>query len=131
MALGKTLVQAFQKALDCDPVSAFGGIIAFNRPIGEDVAGEVIKLFSEVVIAPSASEQARTVFSTKKNLRLLLTETMPNRAQKTLDIKSQAKSKNYHLRKYRSCGVIVSMVITIGYFFVTFTRFLIKKYINS
>ena len=90
VAVSKTLVEAFHKALDCDPVSAFGGIIAFNRPIDEDVAGEVVKLFSEVVIAPSASEQAKTVFATKKNLRLLLTETMPDRAQKTLDIKSIA-----------------------------------------
>ena len=90
VALGHNAAEAYKKALQCDPTSAFGGIVAFNRPINKNVASEVVKTFSEVIIAPDASEEAKIVFSTKKNLRLLLTETMPTSADKALNVKSIA-----------------------------------------
>ena len=73
VALDDDLVSAYLKALRCDPVSAFGGIIALNRPLDGDTAQEISKLFAEVIIAPDADEQARKVLSGKKNLRVLLT----------------------------------------------------------
>src|SRR5690606_28538188 len=72
VATGKTLEEAYRKALACDPVSAFGGIIAANRPLDEATARAVTEIFTEVVVAPDADEKAIAVFAAKKNLRLLL-----------------------------------------------------------
>ncbi|MBM3503963.1 MAG: bifunctional phosphoribosylaminoimidazolecarboxamide formyltransferase/IMP cyclohydrolase [Alphaproteobacteria bacterium] len=77
-ALGDSLVTAYRKALACDPVSAFGGIVAFNGPIDGATAEEVTKVFTEVVIAPAADADARAVFAKKKNLRLLVTGGLPD-----------------------------------------------------
>ena len=90
VALGNTPVDAYQHALHCDPTSAFGGIIAFNRPIDEAAAKAVVELFSEVVIAPDADARAQEIFSEKKNLRLLLTGSVPALDQKTLTVRSVA-----------------------------------------
>jgi phosphoribosylaminoimidazolecarboxamide formyltransferase/IMP cyclohydrolase len=70
-ATAKTLVEAYKKALECDPVSAFGGVIGVNRPIDADVAEEMAKLFLEVIAAPSFDEAAKVKFASKKNLRLV------------------------------------------------------------
>ncbi|MGH6874419.1 MAG: bifunctional phosphoribosylaminoimidazolecarboxamide formyltransferase/IMP cyclohydrolase [Aestuariivirgaceae bacterium] len=64
--------EAYRRALLCDPVSAYGGIIAFNQALDEEAAAEIVKLFAEVVIAPAASDAARNILSRKQNLRLLL-----------------------------------------------------------
>ena len=90
VALGNTCAEAYQTALACDPVSAFGGIIAFNRPVDEATAKAVVEVFSEVVIAPDADGPAKNIFSKKKNLRLLLTGSMPQLEQKTLTVRSLA-----------------------------------------
>jgi phosphoribosylaminoimidazolecarboxamide formyltransferase/IMP cyclohydrolase len=71
VALGDTLLQAWHKALACDPVSAFGGIIACNQEIDETLAAEMVKLFAEVVIAPGYTPEALRCFAAKKNLRVL------------------------------------------------------------
>jgi phosphoribosylaminoimidazolecarboxamide formyltransferase/IMP cyclohydrolase len=73
VALASSLVDAYRKALRCDPVSAFGGIIALNRPIDEAAAKEIAGIFTEVVIAPDAAPEAKAIFAAKKNLRLLTT----------------------------------------------------------
>ncbi len=70
-ATGKTLVEAYRKALECDPVSAFGGVIGVNRVIDGDAAEEMAKLFLEVIAAPGFDEAAKAKFSSKKNLRLV------------------------------------------------------------
>src|SRR5579863_668031 len=70
-ATGKTLAEAYKRALECDPVSAFGGVIGVNRPIDADAAEEMYKLFLEVIAAPSFDEAAIAKFATKKNLRLV------------------------------------------------------------
>ena len=78
VAIGIDIKDAYFKALTCDPVSAFGGIIALNKNISETTAIEVAKLFAEVVIAPEADESALKILSEKKNLRILLTGDMAN-----------------------------------------------------
>jgi phosphoribosylaminoimidazolecarboxamide formyltransferase/IMP cyclohydrolase len=70
-ATGKTLAEAYKKALECDPVSAFGGVIGVNRPMDGDAAEEIAKLFLEVIAAPSFDEAARAKFAAKKSLRLV------------------------------------------------------------
>ncbi len=73
VAEGETLREAYEKALACDPVSAFGGIVALNRPLDAEAATEIVKIFTEVIIAPDATEEARAIVAAKKNLRLLVT----------------------------------------------------------
>ena len=82
VATGATLKEAYAKALACDPVSAFGGIIALNRPLDPDAAREIVKIFTEVIIAPEATDEAKAIVAEKKNLRLLIAGGLPNpRAQ--------------------------------------------------
>ncbi|MFK7877034.1 MAG: bifunctional phosphoribosylaminoimidazolecarboxamide formyltransferase/IMP cyclohydrolase [Paracoccaceae bacterium] len=73
-ATGATLQQAYMKAFDCDRTSAFGGIVALNQPLDADTAQEIVGIFTEVVIAPGASDEAKDIFAAKKNLRLLTTD---------------------------------------------------------
>jgi phosphoribosylaminoimidazolecarboxamide formyltransferase/IMP cyclohydrolase len=78
VAVGESLVDAYQKAFDCDRTSAFGGIVALNQPLDAETATKMVEIFTEVVIAPGASDEAKEIFAAKKNLRLLLTEGLPN-----------------------------------------------------
>jgi len=78
-ATGKTLVEAYKKALECDPVSAFGGVIGVNRAVDGDAAEEMAKLFLEVIAAPAFDDAAKAKFAAKKNLRLV---EVTNAAQK-------------------------------------------------
>jgi len=68
---GGDIVEAYRKALETDPISAFGGIVAVNRPVDRKAAEEIAKLFLEVVIAPKFEPEARAIFESKKNLRLI------------------------------------------------------------
>lgn len=72
VALGETLTEAYEKALKCDPTSAFGGVVAANQSLDTESAKAITKIFTEVVIAPDASDEAKEIFAEKKNLRLLL-----------------------------------------------------------
>ncbi|MEM8536252.1 MAG: bifunctional phosphoribosylaminoimidazolecarboxamide formyltransferase/IMP cyclohydrolase [Pseudomonadota bacterium] len=78
VARGATLAEAYQHAFDCDRTSAFGGIVALNQPLDEETAQGIAQIFTEVVIAPGASDAARAVFASKKNLRLLTTDGLPD-----------------------------------------------------
>jgi phosphoribosylaminoimidazolecarboxamide formyltransferase / IMP cyclohydrolase len=78
VAEGKSLRDAYLSALSCDPTSAFGGIIALNRKIDAEAAEEIVKTFTEVIIAPGASKQAQAIIAAKKNLRLLVTDGLPD-----------------------------------------------------
>ena len=84
----KSLLSAYKKALSCDPVSAFGGVIAVNRPLDGKTAREIIKLFTEVIIAPKISTEAKKIFKRKKNIRILETGGIPNSPNMQLQIKS-------------------------------------------
>src|SRR3989338_7976464 len=79
-AIGENIYEAYQKALACDPVSAFGGIVALNRVLDVATAEELVKIFLEVVITPSADDAALKVLSAKPNVRVLLTGIMPDPA---------------------------------------------------
>ncbi|MBM3561632.1 MAG: bifunctional phosphoribosylaminoimidazolecarboxamide formyltransferase/IMP cyclohydrolase [Alphaproteobacteria bacterium] len=78
VAEGATLADAYAKALRCDPVSAFGGIVALNRKLDAEAAREIVKIFTEVIIAPDVDEEAIAIVGAKKNLRLLLTGGLPD-----------------------------------------------------
>jgi len=78
VAQAPTLLQAWIEALQCDSVSAYGGIVAVNRPLDGPTAEAICEIFTEVVVAPGADEAARTAFARKKNLRLLLIDELPN-----------------------------------------------------
>ena len=78
VAEGESLGEAYRKALACDPVSAFGGIVALNRPLDVEAARAITEIFTEVIIAPDASPEAIAIVGAKKNLRLLLVGGLPN-----------------------------------------------------
>src|SRR5206468_6603103 len=75
------LLDAWAEALACDSVSAFGGIVAANRPLDAATAEAIADIFTEVVVAPDADDEAKAVFARKKNLRLLLTGELPDPAR--------------------------------------------------
>ncbi|MEY4695860.1 MAG: hypothetical protein RIT14_288 [Pseudomonadota bacterium] len=78
VARGATLAEAYARAYDCDRTSAFGGIVALNQPLDAATAERITEIFTEVVIAPGASDEARAIFAAKKNLRLLTTAALPD-----------------------------------------------------
>ncbi|MGH7002398.1 MAG: bifunctional phosphoribosylaminoimidazolecarboxamide formyltransferase/IMP cyclohydrolase, partial [Alphaproteobacteria bacterium] len=78
VATADTAADAWEKALACDPVSAFGGIVALNRALDGAAAARIAEIFSEVIIAPEADDAAKAILAKKKNLRLLLTGRMPD-----------------------------------------------------
>jgi len=78
VAAAATLRQAYLRAYDCDRTSAFGGIVALNQPVDAATAEEIVKIFTEVVIAPGADDAARAVFAASKSLRLLTTDSLPD-----------------------------------------------------
>ncbi len=81
VALGENTFEAYKKAYECDPESIFGGIVAFNRPVDQQTAQEMVKIFLEIVIAPSYSAQALEVFKQKPNLRVLRLEGLDKSTQ--------------------------------------------------
>ncbi|MFN4096448.1 MAG: bifunctional phosphoribosylaminoimidazolecarboxamide formyltransferase/IMP cyclohydrolase [Sphingomonas sp.] len=90
VATADTLVDAYKAALACDSVSAFGGIIALNRPLDAETARAITDIFTEVVVAPGASDEAKAIFAAKKNLRLLICGDLPNPARPGLMLKTIA-----------------------------------------
>jgi phosphoribosylaminoimidazolecarboxamide formyltransferase/IMP cyclohydrolase len=90
VATGKTMVEAYERALACDPTSAFGGIIALNGKLDAATAEEILKLLTEVVIAPQADADAVEMFRRKKNVRLLTTGGLPDPLAPGLTFKSVA-----------------------------------------
>ncbi len=87
VARADTLKEAYMRAFDCDRTSAFGGIIALNQPLDGATAEEIAGIFTEVVIAPGADDEARAVFAAKKNLRLLTTDGLADPAEAALMLK--------------------------------------------
>jgi phosphoribosylaminoimidazolecarboxamide formyltransferase / IMP cyclohydrolase len=87
-SLGQDLTGAYRLALRCDPVSAFGGIVAVNQRLDREAAGAITEIFTEVVVAPDADEDAIALFAAKKNLRLLLTGGLPDPRAVGLSLRS-------------------------------------------
>jgi phosphoribosylaminoimidazolecarboxamide formyltransferase/IMP cyclohydrolase len=90
VAVAPTLTEAYRRALRTDPVSAFGGVIAMNRPLDAEAATEIAKIFTEVIIAPGASDEAVKILSAKKNLRLLVAERLPDPRARGLTVQNVA-----------------------------------------
>jgi phosphoribosylaminoimidazolecarboxamide formyltransferase/IMP cyclohydrolase len=88
IAIGTDSHDAFVKALACDPVSAFGGIIAFNRPIDKTLAELISGMFVEVIVAPHILPDAKAIFTSKKNLRVLEVPSLLTPSSSTLQYKS-------------------------------------------
>ena len=105
-----TLREAYLRAYACDQTSAFGGIVALNRPLDAETAEEIVKVFTEVVIAPGASDEARAVFAAKKNLRLLTTAGLPDAQAKGLTFKQVAGG---FLVQDRDAGTITAADLTV------------------
>jgi phosphoribosylaminoimidazolecarboxamide formyltransferase/IMP cyclohydrolase len=78
VAVGGTLTDAYKRALACDPTSAFGGIVAMNRTLDAATAAQILEVFTEVVIAPDATDEAVALFKAKRNVRLLVTGGLPD-----------------------------------------------------
>jgi phosphoribosylaminoimidazolecarboxamide formyltransferase/IMP cyclohydrolase len=78
VATGETLAEAYRQALRCDPVSAFGGIVALNGSLDAEAAKAIAEIFTEVIIAPDATPEAQAILAKKKNLRLLLAGGLPD-----------------------------------------------------
>lgn len=85
-----TLATAYERALRCDPVSAFGGIVALNRKLDAKAAALIVRIFTEVIIAPEADDVAIEIVAAKKNLRLLLTDSVPDSRAKSLTFRAVA-----------------------------------------
>ncbi len=90
VAEGASLLEAYKKALACDPVSAYGGIVAVNGKLDAEAATAITEIFTEVIIAPDADEDAIKIVAAKKNLRLLLAGGLPDPRAKGLTVKSVA-----------------------------------------
>ena len=103
VASANDLRTAWDKAFAADPVSAFGGIVAMNRPLDTATASAVAELFTEVVIAPHATEDAQRIMSVKPNLRLLLTGNVPDLTDSYVKFKSVAGG---FLAQTRDAGMI-------------------------
>ena len=90
VAEGASILDAYTKALRCDPVSAFGGIVALNRTLDAEAARAITEIFTEVIIAPDATDEAIAIVGAKKNLRLLLAGGLPDPRGNGLTVKSLA-----------------------------------------
>jgi phosphoribosylaminoimidazolecarboxamide formyltransferase / IMP cyclohydrolase len=88
VAIGSSLAEAWGKALACDPVSAFGGIVAVNRVLDGITAEQMANLFLEVIIAPAIDDEARTILSAKKNLRVLVAGGLPDARAAEMTVRS-------------------------------------------
>ena len=110
VATADTLLDAYRAALATDPVSAFGGVIAVNRPLDEATARAMTEIFTEVVAAPEADDAAKAVFAAKKNLRLLLTGSLPDPARKGLTTKIIAGGV---LVQERDSGILTEEMLTV------------------
>ncbi|TSJ60570.1 bifunctional phosphoribosylaminoimidazolecarboxamide formyltransferase/IMP cyclohydrolase [Starkeya sp. 3C] len=110
VAEGATLVEAYRKALACDPTSAFGGIVALNRTLDADAARAIVEIFTEVIVAPDATEEAAAIVGAKKNLRLLVTGALPDPRGPGLAVKSLAGG---YLVQSRDNAVVDDMALKV------------------
>jgi phosphoribosylaminoimidazolecarboxamide formyltransferase / IMP cyclohydrolase len=90
VAVGESLLEAYKKALSSDPVSAFGGVVALNRRLDAASARKIVEIFTEVIVAPEADNEALAIIAAKKNLRLLLAGSLPDPRAPTLAVRSVA-----------------------------------------
>jgi phosphoribosylaminoimidazolecarboxamide formyltransferase / IMP cyclohydrolase len=111
-AVGQTLAEAYRLALRTDPVSAFGGIVALNGEIDAETAAEIVKVFTEVIVAPAATAAAQAIIAAKKNLRLLLTGALADPTAEGLMVRSLAGGLLVQSRDSRSGSDVEVKVVT-------------------
>jgi phosphoribosylaminoimidazolecarboxamide formyltransferase/IMP cyclohydrolase len=90
VAVRQDLAEAYRQALACDPVSAFGGVVALNRRLDAPAARAIVEIFTEVIIAPEADDEAIDIVASKKNLRLLIAGALPDARAASLTVRSVA-----------------------------------------
>lgn len=112
VAEGATLKDAYLKALACDPVSAFGGIVALNQTLDADAAEEIVKIFTEVIIAPDATPEARAIVGGKKNLRLLVAGGLPEPSTQEITAKSVAGGLLVQTRDFGTVDALDLQTVT-------------------
>ncbi|MGL4312711.1 MAG: bifunctional phosphoribosylaminoimidazolecarboxamide formyltransferase/IMP cyclohydrolase, partial [Sphingomonas sp.] len=112
VASAATLADAYAQAFACDTVSAFGGIVALNRPLDEATARAITEIFTEVVVAPDADDAALAVFAGKKNLRLLLTGSLPDATRGGLNAKTIAGGWLVQTRDHGRIGAADLKLVT-------------------
>ena len=110
VAIGSSLLEAYRGALRCDPVSAFGGIVALNRKLDAETAQAIVDIFTEVIIAPEADDEAIALIASKKNLRLLVTGGVPDPRAAGLHLQTVAGG---FLAQSRDNAVIDDMTLNI------------------
>ena len=111
-AVGASLAEAYGKALACDPVSAFGGVIALNRTLDAPTARRIVEIFTEVIIAPDADADAIAIVGAKKNLRLLLAGGLPDPRAKGLAFRNVAGGFLVQERDFGWVGDAALKVVT-------------------
>ncbi len=112
VAVGATVVETYRKALACDPVSAYGGIVAVNREIDAEAAEEIVKIFTEVIVAPSITQKARAVFEKKKNLRVLVAGGLADTKSAGLTVRSVSGGMLVQTRDNRNVDDCELTVVT-------------------
>lgn len=112
VATGATFLEAYTKALKCDPVSAFGGIVALNGTLDGATAEAIIKVFTEVIIAPNITDEAKAIIGAKKNVRLLTTGGMADPLQSAKMVKTVAGGYLVQNRDTGSVGLDDLKVVT-------------------
>ena len=110
VAEAPTLLEAYEKALACDPVSAFGGIVAVNRRLDAAAARKIVEIMTEVIIAPEADDEALAIVGAKKNLRLLIAGALPDPRAPGLLVRSVAGGL---LVQSRDNAVVDDMTLTV------------------
>ncbi len=135
-AVGNDLADAYAKALLCDPVSAYGGIVAANRPLDAAAATAITRIFTEVVVAPDADAAALEIFAKKPNLRLLLTGGMADPGAKHLRVKSVAggllvQERDAGLVTRAECRVVTRRAPTEGEMHDLLFAFRVAKHVKS
>jgi phosphoribosylaminoimidazolecarboxamide formyltransferase/IMP cyclohydrolase len=135
-ALGADLADAYRKALRCDPVSAYGGIVAVNRPLDAAAAEAITAIFTEVVVAPEADETAIATFAKKPNLRLLLTGGLADPADRALRIRSVAggllvQERDFALVSAADCRVVTRRAPTEAEMADLIFAFRVAKHVKS
>ena len=112
VAEGADLASAYQNALACDPVSAFGGIVALNRMLDAEAARRIVEIFTEVIIAPDVTDEAAAIIAGKKNLRLLVTGGLPNPRQPGLTLRTVAGGFLAQTRDHATVDDMTLKVVT-------------------
>jgi phosphoribosylaminoimidazolecarboxamide formyltransferase/IMP cyclohydrolase len=136
VAMGGDLSAAWDLALRCDPVSAFGGIVAVNRVLDEAAAEKIAAIFTEVLIAPDATEAAQAVLGRKKNLRLLLTGGLPDPAETGTDLRTLpggflAQTSDSHLVTRADLRVVTQRAATEAELADLLFAFAVCKHVKS